>query len=95
MNCTKIPGKNCEHQVMIYTLSTCGWCKKLKALLSALDVEHEYVDVDLLTGEELNSVREEVKKHNPRGSFPTLVIDQGAKVIIGFKEDEVKEALSG
>jgi glutaredoxin len=32
-----------------------------------------------------------VKKLNPNCSFPTIII--GDKVIVGFKEDEIKEAL--
>ena len=34
---------------------------------------------------------EDVKKFNPRCSFPTIII--GEKVIIGYKEKEIKEAL--
>lgn len=94
MSCMKnVHGKNCEHHVAIYTLSTCGWCKKLKRLLKALDIEYEYVDVDLLHGDEKKKIMEETKKHNPRESFPTLVVDHGAEVIIGFKEDRIREVL--
>jgi len=32
-----------------------------------------------------------VRKLNPRCSFPTIII--GDKVIVGHKEDEIKEAL--
>jgi hypothetical protein len=32
-----------------------------------------------------------VKKWNPNCSFPTIII--GDKVIVGFKKDEIKEAL--
>jgi glutaredoxin-like protein NrdH len=32
-----------------------------------------------------------VRKLNPRCSFPTIII--GERVIIGFKENEIKEAL--
>jgi len=34
---------------------------------------------------------EDVKKFNPKCSFPTIII--GEKVIVGYKEDEIKEAL--
>jgi len=34
----------------------------------------------------------EVEKHNPAGSFPTLVIN-GEKAIVGFREAEIREAL--
>ena len=34
---------------------------------------------------------DDVKKFNPKCSFPTIII--GEKVIVGYKEDEIKEAL--
>ena len=34
---------------------------------------------------------EDVKKHNPRCTFPTIIID--SEVIVGFKEAEIKKAL--
>ncbi|MDP7265653.1 MAG: glutaredoxin family protein, partial [Candidatus Thermoplasmatota archaeon] len=94
MNCMKnVPGKNCGHHVAIYTLSTCGWCKKLKRLLKALDIEYEYVDVDLLPKSEKEKIMKEAGKHNPRESFPTLVVDHGKEVIVGFKKDRIREVL--
>jgi|GEM_PF-3996188 len=34
--------------VLLYALSTCGWCRKTKALLKELGVQYRYVDVDLV-----------------------------------------------
>lgn len=90
---TKVEGSNKDHKVMVYTLSTCGWCKKMKKLLTSLDIEYEYIDIDLLEGEEDERVREEMKKHNPRLTCPTLVVDDGKEVVIGFDEDEVRRCL--
>jgi glutaredoxin len=94
MKCEKVPGKNKKHSVIIFTLSTCGWCKKTKELLKALDIEYEYIDVDKLSGEELKRVRDEQNKYNPHGSFPTMVIDGGKQVIIGYKDDQIREVLT-
>lgn len=88
-----VPGKKKVHHVKIYTLSTCGWCKKTKELLKALDVEYEYVDVDTLTGNDYTEANEEVKKYNPYRTYPTIVIDDGKHVILGFKDKEIKEKL--
>ena len=85
---------NAKHKVRAYTLSTCGWCKKTKALLDALSIEYEYIDVDTLSGEERARVKEEVAKFNPLVSFPTVVIDDGKEVIVGFREDELTKCLS-
>jgi glutaredoxin-like protein NrdH len=83
-----------HHKVKLYTLSTCGWCKKTKALLKALSVEYEYLDVDTLPAEEQAIVKKEVAKFNPLISFPTVVIDDGREVIVGFKEDEITKCLT-
>lgn len=77
--------------VKIYTLSTCSHCKTTKKLLNECNVEYEFTDVDILKGEERATVLEDVKKLNPRCSFPTIII--GDKVIVGHKEKEIKEAL--
>ncbi len=77
--------------VKMFTLSTCSHCKATKKLLSDCIVKYEFVDVDLLEGEERNAIIEDVKKLNPKCSFPTIII--GDKVIVGYKEKEIKEAL--
>jgi glutaredoxin len=80
-----------QEPVMIYTLSTCSHCKATKKFLNDCAVKYEFTDVDLLEGEERAAVLEDVKKWNPRCSFPTIVI--GDKVIVGHREDEIREAL--
>lgn len=77
--------------VKIYTLSTCSHCKNAKKFLHDNEVPFEYVDVDLLQGEERTRTIEETKKYNPSISFPTILI--GDRVIVGFRENEIREAL--
>ncbi len=80
-----------EKNVKIYSLSTCSHCKSTKNFLSDCTVEYDFVDVDLLEGEERKAILEDVRSFNPRCSFPTIVI--GGKVIVGYKEEDIKEAL--
>ena len=87
-----VNGEN-KGKIMLYALSTCGWCRKTKELLDELGVEYDYIYVDQLEGAEKDDTIDEVKKWNPRCSFPTLVIDD-EKCITGFKEDEIREAFS-
>ena len=79
-------------KLVLFALSTCGWCKKTRELIEDLDANYDYVYVDLLQGKEREEVVEMVKKWNPQVSFPTLVIND-EKCIIGFKEEEIKEAI--
>jgi glutaredoxin len=83
--------KMADKPVMIYTLSTCSHCKSTKKLLDECTIQYDFVDVDLLEGDERKAILEDIKKINPRCSFPTILI--GDKVIVGFKEKEIKEAL--
>lgn len=78
--------------VKLYALSTCIHCKNTKEFLNGCGVQYECIEVDKLEGEERQKVIEEVKSYNPRCSFPTIVI--GDKVIVGFREDEIKEVLN-
>jgi len=79
-------------KVMLYTLSTCIWCKKTKTLLNDLGVEYHYVDIDTLDSENKQKMLEEVKRWNPQCTFPSLVIDNET-CIVGFKEESIKERL--
>lgn len=80
-----------DKKVKLFSLSTCSHCKSTKKLLSECTVKYEFVDVDMLEGDERKAILEDVKKFNPKCSFPTIII--GDKVIVGYKEDEIKEAL--
>ena len=84
-------GEN-KGKIMLYALSTCGWCKKTKELLNNLGVEYSYIFVDLLEGKDKDETTDKIMKWNPRCSFPTLVIND-EKCIVGYKEDEIREAL--
>ena len=86
-----VNGEN-KGKILLYGLSTCGWCKKTKKLLDDLGVEYHYVYADHLEGNERKKTMEEIKKWNPRCSFPTLIIND-KKCIIGFKEEKIREAL--
>jgi glutaredoxin len=84
---------NNKGTVMLYALSTCGWCRMTREFLTTLGVEFSYVYVDLLSGDELGQVTAELRKFNTKNSYPTLVINNN-KVIIGFRNEEIAEALS-
>jgi len=89
MNVIHVGGKK-KGKVMLYALSTCGWCQKTKVLLNELGVEYEYIDVDLLKGSEQTAVIGIVQKFNPECNFPTMVIND-SKCIVGFKEADIRK----
>ena len=77
--------------VKMYTISTCSHCKATKRFMDECKVQYEFTDVDLLEGEERKAILEDVRRLNPRCSFPTIII--GDKVIVGYQEDKIREAL--
>lgn len=87
-----VDGSNDKHSVFLYALSTCVWCKKTKQLLGELNVKYDYIDVDLVSGEEQDKVMQEIEAVNPQGGFPTMVVDK-SNAIVGYKPEEIKEAL--
>jgi len=82
--------KDCD--IKLYALTTCIHCKDTKDFLDKCGVDYDCVHVDKLEGDERRRMIEEIKKTNPGCAFPMLLI--GSKVIIGFKRDEIKEALN-
>jgi glutaredoxin len=80
-----------DPEVKIFSLSTCSHCRATKKFIDGCTIKYEFINVDLLKGDERKAIIADVKKFNPRCSFPTIII--GEKVIVGFKEKEIKEAL--
>lgn len=77
--------------IRMYSLSTCSHCRRTKEFFTSQGIEFEFTDVDLLTGDDRHAVVEQVRKINPRISYPTIMI--GDTVIVGFRETEIREAL--
>lgn len=88
---TTVKGKS-RGSVDLYALSTCIWCRKTRNLLEDLGVAFNYVYVDLLEEDDRDTVMQELEKWNPRRSYPTLVLNNKT-CIVGFKEEEIREAL--
>jgi len=91
MTAVHVPGEK-SRRIMLYALSTCGWCRKTKKLLDDLGVEYDYEYVDQLQGDEKDEAVRKVTEWNPSCSFPTLVLDN-EKCIVGYKEDEIRKAV--
>ena len=88
---THVAGRNLG-RVVLYAVSTCAWCRKAKRLLDSLGVDYYYADVDNLVGNEKVEAKDEVRRWNPRCSFPTLVIND-EDCIVGYDEEKLRKAL--
>jgi len=80
-----------KYPVKLYTLSTCLHCKKVKQFMKDYNIDYQATEMDLLSGEERKSAINALRELNPRLTFPTIII--GNRIVVGFKRDEIMEAL--
>ncbi|MHA1791980.1 MAG: glutaredoxin family protein [Promethearchaeota archaeon] len=87
-------GDKDAHDVTIYTLSTCGHCKRGMKYLDDNDVKFRYVYFDLLPESLRDNVHQQVKEKfpNDRFLFPFIIINE-KMVIVGFHPDKLMTAL--
>lgn len=71
----KVTGHKKGHNVLVYALSTCGWCKKTKQFLKNNGIEYEYVDLDTASSDERQPIIEELTSNNIPLAFPITIID--------------------
>ncbi len=81
-----------QPEILLFGLSTCGWCEKVHLFLKKHNFEHSIAMVDTLPDPEKEAARADLKKYNARMSYPTLVIDKKI-VITGFDSEKMKKAL--
>lgn len=89
---TKVNGKRNAGNVLLFALSTCGWCKKTRNLLDSLDIDYTYTYVDLLDTEDQAQIESDIYAVSSQVTFPTIVIN-GKTVITGFNEEKIIKEL--
>lgn len=79
-------------KIVLYGLSTCGWCANTKKFLNELNVSYSFIDVDLLTGADSEEAMSEIERWNPLVTFPTIVINDKVG-IVGYDTEGILEAI--
>lgn len=88
-----VEGSRNEPRLMVFSLSTCGFCKRAMEFLREKGFAFDYLHLDQIPSEEKARLKEEFKSEfGVSLAFPTLLID-GKDVIIGFIEAKWKEKL--
>jgi glutaredoxin len=77
-------------ELMLFTLSTCIWCMKTKALLKELGKGYDFVDVDLLEAADKDEAYAKMWEFDKSTSFPTVIVNGGDIVLHGFAEDDFR-----
>jgi glutaredoxin len=78
-------------EVFLYALSTCPWCRKAKQWFADTGVPFEFVDVDLLKGDEQTAATEKAHELSGGRRFPVAVIN--GEVVVGFNTARYLELL--
>jgi len=89
---TKVEGKNRKHKVLLYAISTCGWCRRAKQNLKDLDVEYEYIDIDLCSTEDRENIRKDILNRGGMLAYPTVIVDEKT-LLTGPSREELREVL--
>lgn len=77
--------------ILLYALTTCPYCRMTKRFLDDHGVTYDFIEVDLLEGDERKKVIDEVKRLTGGTSFPVLVADD--QVVVGFNKSRIAELL--
>lgn len=64
-----------EHSAVMFGLSTCGHCKRVRMLFEHRGVRMKIIYVDLLSGNKREEALDEMSRYNPEMNFPTTIID--------------------
>ena len=92
MNIVNVPGERKQNKVLLYTLSTCAWCKRTKGFLKDNGIDYGYVDIDFCSDSDRRKIRKEIEKLGGELVYPSIIIDD--KILIsGFVLDKIKETL--
>lgn len=78
--------------VFLYALSTCPWCRKAKQWFTDNEVPFDFVDVDLMGGEEQDAAAQKAYELSGARRFPVVVIN--GEVVAGYNPDRYRELLT-
>jgi len=90
---TNEEGEKNPCDITVYALSTCGFCKRGLAFLRDNNLKFKFIYVDQLAQDlRMRTKKELSDKYKERIGFPFVVVDNGNKILVGFKEVKWKEA---
>jgi glutaredoxin-like protein NrdH len=88
----KVSGSRQKHTVLMYAISTCIWCKRAKRFLSTHQIEYEYIDVDLISQEDLQHVERDIMDREGQLLFPTIIVDD-QMILTNPQEEQLRQVL--
>lgn len=90
---TTVEGPRKEHEITVYALSTCGFCKRALSFLDSNGFAYRYVYMDRIPLETKTEVKRVLKDlYKEDVAFPFATID-GKDHLVGFIEPDWKKTL--
>ena len=77
--------------VLVFALSTCIHFRRCKEYLDDKGVPYTVTHVDMLESDKRAEAMKRIREYNPACSFPTVIINDGEKVLIGFSKKRFDE----
>jgi len=91
---TEQEGIHDRHEVTVYALSTCGFCKKALDFLRYHKVKFRYVYVDMLNFDVKQDLKNALAdRYRERVVFPFIIVDENT-CSAGFVEEQWRKILS-
>ncbi|MFX0080439.1 MAG: glutaredoxin family protein [Candidatus Hodarchaeota archaeon] len=85
-------GEGAKDNILIFTLSTCMWCKKCKAFLNDRNMTYRYIDVDKINQQDKVKILDYLKsRYQERISYPFLICEKGH--VVGYNPNKYVELL--
>ncbi|MFX1409711.1 MAG: glutaredoxin family protein [Promethearchaeota archaeon] len=91
----KVNGKNDRRDVLLFTLSTCMWCKKCKRWLDEHNIAYRYVDVDKIEFDHKAEILDYLRNRfeGTRISYPFMICDD--EHVVGYNPNRYEELMKG
>jgi len=90
---TKVSGTRTEPQIVVFSLSTCGFCKRAMTYLENCGIAYSYVHLDKVPLDQKTIVKKELQESfNTAVAFPFVIIND-SEPLVGFVEADWKEKL--
>ena len=90
---TRHEGSKNERALTVFSLSTCGFCKRALRFLENHDFSYRFIHLDEISPERKREVKDTLRaRFNTSPIFPVLLVD-GKRALTGFTEAQWRKTL--
>jgi glutaredoxin len=79
------------NKVLMYTLSTCPWCRKTKQFFRDKGIPFDFIDYDLASEDVQTRIAAEMMKNSGHIAFPFVKV--GDTVVVGYNPERYEQLL--